>query len=346
MKKPVVFDKYHACIEAELRASLDASSLPLYDMLRYHLGWLDVHGRPETRHRGKLLRSTLCLSANKACGGDPGDAVPAAAAVELVHNFSLIHDDVQDGSEYRRHQPAVWKVWGVAQAITAGDTMYALAHLEIPRLSCRGVAGSRVLASAEALGQACRSLCEGQYLDVLYERRSRVTMAEYMRMVSGKTGALMGAAARIGALVATEDQTLVECLASFGEHLGIAYQVLDDMIGIWEEVGRTGKSRYEDILKRKKTLPVIYGLTQAAAPASTELAAVYSKDEMSLEDAERVAELLERAGARDHASRVVEQHRKLAVQELAAAPGPAGVDELLEIVDFVLDSNLAAGSRQ
>lgn len=336
MRRPLVFETYYAQIETELRASLESGRLPLYDIIRYHLGWVDAQSQPVQHPGGKLLRSTLCLSSCKAAGGDPEKAMPAAAAVELVHNFSLIHDDVQDVSVLRRHQLTVWKVWGVAQAITAGDSMYALAHIELLSLSEHGVSEKRVLSAARALWQACRLLCEGQYLDVLYETRQEITADEYMQVVTAKTGALMGASAELGALVGSEDSGLVACLASFGRHLGVAFQIHDDILGIWEEVGTTGKSRYDDIVRRKKTLPVIFGLAKAGDAARRELLALYAKPDLTLKDAERVASILEATGARARAGEVVEQHKQLAMRELAAAKNSGGASELMEILDFVL----------
>lgn len=336
MRKPLVFETYYPRIEEELRASLEPGQLPLYDMIRYHLGWVDAQAQPAQRSGGKLLRSTLCLSSCRASGGDPDRALPAAAAVELVHNFSLIHDDVQDISAYRRHQLAVWKVWGVAQAITAGDSLYALAHLELLRSAERGVPVGRVLDAAAALGRACRLLCEGQYLDILYETRREITANEYMEVVGAKTGALMGAASELGALVATEDDGVVNCLAAFGKHLGVAFQIHDDMLGIWEEVGTTGKSRYDDIMRRKKTLPVILGFARADDTARRELLALYAKPDLTLKDAEKVASILEGTGARAMSMEIVEQHKQRAVCELASARDAIGAREMMDILDFVL----------
>ncbi|MDO8472972.1 MAG: polyprenyl synthetase family protein [Dehalococcoidia bacterium] len=339
MLKPSVFDKYRAAVEVELHASLATGSLPLYDMLRYHLGWTDVQGRPAKQTGGKFLRPTLCLSSCMATGGDAEKALPSAAAVELVHNFSLIHDDVQDVSDYRRHQLAVWKVWGVAQAITAGDSMYAFAHLEILQLSRRGVPAHRVLASSEALGQACRYLCEGQYLDVLFEGKQDVSVDEYLQMITDKTAALMGTATRLGAIAATDDKSTIECLSRFGHHLGIAFQVHDDVLGIWQSFGKTGKPQFNDILRRKKTLPVILGLTDSNASVSDALSRLYAKQDITQADAKEIAHLLESIGARERSLNMLKQHRQLAANELAAMPNSAGANELMEIMDFVLSAD-------
>ncbi len=336
MPKPLAFEKYCSMIEAELRASIGANPLPLYDMLQYHLGWVDAEGRPVREVSGKYLRPTLCLSSCLAAGGEPTNAVAAAAALELVHNFSLVHDDIQDKSDYRRHRPTVWKVWGVAQAIDAGDSMYALAQLEVLRLCEKGVPPERVVGAARMLGQACRSLCEGQFLDIRFESQPDVSVDEYMEMVSGKTAALISASASIGALVASGDARVAGCMSSFGKHLGIAFQIRDDILGIWEDPGHTGKTRFEDIFSRKKTLPVIYGMARAAGSTGERLSSLYRRVTMTLEDAEEIASILDQNGARSQATSLVEQHKRLAINELASAPNQVGVQELMDIVDFVL----------
>lgn len=336
MGKPSVFDKYRAVIEGGLRASLAGGRLPLYDMVRYHLGWVDAQGHTMMQQGGKFLRPTLCLSSCLAAGGETDKAIPSAVSVELVHNFSLIHDDVQDVSDYRRHQLSVWKVWGVAQAITAGDAMYALAHLEILKLSRQGLSATGTLASSEVLGQTCRSLCEGQYMDVRFEDMQDVSVDAYLQMISDKTAALMGASTRLGAIAATEDESTIARLTSFGHHLGMAFQVHDDILGIWHSLDQTGKSQLSDLLRRKKTLPVIIGMTDANAYVRRALSRLYAKPEITMADAEEIAHLLESCGARERSLEMLEHHKRLAVSEIAVVANSTGANELLEIMDFVL----------
>ena len=206
-------------------------TVPFYGMLRYHLGWVDEQLRKVNADTGKRIRARLCLLACEAVGGDPGQALPAAVAVELVHNFSLIHDDIQDRSEYRRHRRTVWAVWGEPQAINAGDDMFVLAQLALvdgeldnPRVTVHAV---------RALNQACRMLCEGQYLDLDFERRPTITLQDYYGMIERKTAALLGASCQLGALYGGAGPSVVAALSSFGKQLGIAFQIRDDYLGIW-----------------------------------------------------------------------------------------------------------------
>lgn len=174
-------------VSVELRKVVDSCPSTLGDMLRYHLGWQDEHGNSCPCEPGKSVRSTLCLLSCEAVGGEAAEVMPAAAAVELVHNFSLIHDDIEDDSYERHHRPTVWRVWGQSQAINAGDAMFALAYLALHGLEEKGISYQRISRATQVLSQACLELCEGQYLDLDYERRLDITVDEYLNMASKKT---------------------------------------------------------------------------------------------------------------------------------------------------------------
>jgi len=292
-----LLDRYAHRIEAELRRAFDSRDLIHYSLMRYHLGWEDPDGRPQGARHGKLLRPVLCVTSCEAVGGDVEAAFPLAAAVELLHNFSLIHDDIEDGSPQRHGRDAVWRVWGVAQAVNAGDGMFALAHVALDRLSDMRVDAQRVLAATRLLDSASLRLCEGQYLDLAFEKRLDVSCADYLTMVRGKTAALMAAAAGSGALVGEASPAAVSALEQFGEKLGFAFQVRDDVLGIWGESRETGKPTGEDIRARKKSFPVVYAMESAPAPDREELRAIYGKEKLSEHDVARASMLLERAGA-------------------------------------------------
>jgi geranylgeranyl diphosphate synthase type I len=233
-------------------------------MLAYHLGWVDDRARPEARGkeaRGKHIRPLLVLLACAAAGGDWRRALPAAAGVELVHNFSLIHDDIQDNSPYRRGRKTVWKVWGVPQAINAGDAMLALAHLGIMNLE-ETTDAACAFQAARILQQACLELTKGQYLDLAYEAHERLSLEDYWLMVGGKTAALLAAATELGALVAAAPESRRAAYREFGRYLGLAFQAQDDILGIWGDAGLTGKSAESDLLAGKKSLPVVFALAQ------------------------------------------------------------------------------------
>jgi geranylgeranyl diphosphate synthase type I len=199
----------------------------------------------------------LTLLCSEACDGDRDDALPAAVAVELLHNFSLIHDDIQDRDELRRGRPTLWKLWGVAQAINAGDAMFAMAHLAIERLRERDVPATRIIKALRIFDETSIALTVGQHLDLSFETRADVSVNEYMTMIQGKTGALIHAACAIGAITAGAPAERVDALGNFGAWLGIAFQLQDDVLGIWGDPDRTGKQD-SDLRHRKKTMPVLY----------------------------------------------------------------------------------------
>jgi len=233
--------------------------------------------------------------------GEHRAARPAAVAVELVHNFSLIHDDIQDQSTERRHRATVWRLWGIPQAITAGDAMYALARGALLRLAERGVPPNRILQATAALDDACLHLCEGQYLDLASEGCQGATMEDYLAMIKGKTAALMACSTQLGALVATDDLETVEALRIFGESLGLAYQIQDDVLGIWGDPAVTGKPAADDLRRRKMTWPVVFALGEAERPAAAHrLRELLCQEPDDATVAEMLA-LLEKAQARDAA---------------------------------------------
>jgi len=302
-----LLDRYAGRIEAELRRALEGRDLVHYSLMRYHLGWEDRRGRPQEARHGKLLRPLLCVASCEAVGGDAETALPLAAALELLHNFSLIHDDIEDRSPQRHGRDAVWRAWGVPQAVNAGDGMFALAHVALDRLSGAGVDAQRVLAATRLLDTASLRLCEGQYLDLAFEERLDVSCADYLAMVGGKTAALMAAAAGSGALVGEAPPGAVAAFERFGEKLGFAFQVRDDVLGIWGESKETGKPTGEDIRERKKSFPVVYTMEHAAGNGE-ELRRIYSKDKLSEEDVATASALLERAGARERSQETASRY--------------------------------------
>lgn len=279
----------------------------LYGMLRYHMGWADEQFRPVHVPVGKRLRPVFCLLVCEACGGDWEHALPAAAAVELTHNFSLIHDDIEDGDRTRRGRPTVWALWGIPQGLNAGDTLFVLAHLALLRLADREVPPERVVEAVRILDRACLYLTEGQHLDLLFEEMPGVTVDQYLRMVEGKTGALLSAACELGALVADTPPPVREQMARFGHHLGIAFQIRDDYLGIWGDPQRTGKPIGSDLRRGKKTYPIVYAMER-----SVEFRALMARSPRSPEEMEQALRLLEDLGAR-------EQTESAALEALGAA---------------------------
>ncbi len=250
-------------IESELMRQVsrldEEHSLPFKEMLTYHLGWTgDGAGEQAT---GKRIRPLLLLLTAASCGMDWKKALPAAAAVELVHNFSLVHDDIQDNSPKRRGRPTVWVKWGSPLAINVGDALFALSTLALTDLG-HEFPHDRVLESIRILQQTCLDLTRGQYLDMSFEDRSDVKVEDYWLMVTGKTASLLSASCQIGATLGDADESTEEAYRSFGHFLGLAFQVQDDILGIWGDENVTGKSTASDLIERKKSLPVLVGLSK------------------------------------------------------------------------------------
>ena len=324
-------------VEAEMRSLLawdDPLVAPHYQMMAYHLGWVDEAFRPGDFPVGKRIRPLLCLMACEAVGGDPSQALPAAAAVELLHNFSLIHDDLQDRDETRRHRPTVWKLWGEAQAINVGDGMFALAYAALLRLAERGVPEGVVLRVLARFNQACQALTEGQYLDMRFESQERVTVAEYMRMIRGKTASLMAASLALGGILGGGGADRVARLARFGESIGLAFQIRDDILGIWGDPGVTGKPAGNDILRRKKSLPLLYALDHPGVGAELH---PLLQDGVTSEQLPAVMALLEEAGARSFAEGELMSVHRAGVRALEEALGvQAGSSPLMALADELL----------
>jgi geranylgeranyl diphosphate synthase type I len=308
------FDVYLAAIETEMKSSLAVSGqqlAPYYGMISYHLGWVDQDFSPCEQLPGKRLRPLLCLLSCEACGGDWRQAVPAAAGLELLHNFSLIHDDIEDGSPQRRHRPTIWNLWGQAQAINVGDGLFAISRLALQRLNEQGVSPEKIVLAFRHVDETCLQLTEGQYLDLAFEDEECVTVDMYMEMIGKKTGALMACSTQLGALLATPNELAIESYRSFGHQLGLLFQIVDDVLGIWGSGEATGKGVGEDIISRKKSLPVLYALQQSA-----ELRDLYREESMGLEQQQLVMKKLGSLSAREYANEMAARHLELALDTL------------------------------
>jgi geranylgeranyl diphosphate synthase type I len=314
---PESFASYRDTVRVELRKVIDSCPSVLCNILRYHMGWQDEHGHSCSRESGKFIRSTLCLLSCQAVGGDMSQVLPAAAAVELIHNFSLIHDDIEDASDERHHRPTVWKLWGQSQAINAGDAMFTLAYVALLKLKEKGITDEKVAIATKILSLACLELCEGQYLDVEYENCLDTTIKDYLDMAAKKTAALFAVSTALGAYLCSEDSKLVDSFHLFGKELGIAYQIYDDILGIWGMEESIGKS-VSDISQRKKTLPLVYGLQNSEGEERKRLEKLYSQKSIEGEDITEVTKILDNLGARDYAENLAEQHYHKALAHLEA----------------------------
>lgn len=252
-------------LERAAREALPAGTddLPIHDVLKYHLGRVDAEFRPERADGGKRIRPKLCVIICQALDGDVDCALPVAAAIELIHNFTLLHDDIQDRSELRRHRRTVRSIWGDAQALNAGDAMFVVAHLALNQTVELGLPAERAIMISNALHRTTLRIVEGQVLDLSFEARDSVTQDEYLRMISGKSAAIISFACEAGAMVAGADAETTAKVAAFGQALGIGFQIHDDVLGVWGSTTVTGKPQADDIRRRKKALPLLLLLERA-----------------------------------------------------------------------------------
>ena len=311
---------------------------PLYDMLAYHMGWADRSGWPVdgSQAQGKALRPTLCMFACESLGGDWTQASPAASALELVHNFSLIHDDIQDGDVERRHQPTVWYLWGEPQALIAGNALRSVADRTALRLSRLNVPMTKALRASQILTQGYLEMTQGQCLDLSFEGRLDIGPGDYLEMVYRKTGALIRCGTEIGALVATDDAVSIRRYAEAGAYLGVAFQVQDDVLGIWGDEAATGKAAGNDILRRKKSFPVVYALENATGAGHRKLVDVYSKEELMGQDVADVLTVLDNVGAESYSQQAAEERAGLALEQVRKIPlEPWAAWEFEELVHFL-----------
>jgi len=306
-------------LQDQLQTIVDHAAGPdmgeLHTMLSYQMGWVGEGAGPQAQ--GKQIRPLLLLLTAQAGGGSWKDALPAAGAVELLHNFSLIHDDIQDDSPTRRGRPSVWKKWGRAQAINTGDAMYTLAYRSLHQLH-NTCAPQTALQAYHIFNRTCFRLTEGQHLDLKFEARGEITLDKYWTMVERKTSALLEGAMEIGALCAAVSEKERHAFREFGLNLGLAFQALDDILGIWGEKEVMGKSNQSDLLTGKKTLPILYGLAQKG-----DFYTAWTSGEITPRDVSRLARLLEKEGARRFASEKAARLTETALENLEKAQ-PAG----------------------
>jgi len=311
-----VLSRYRQPVLDGMRAALDRPGVEHVRYMRYHLGFEDADGRPAGTTGGKMLRPAIVLLACEAVGGDAARAMSAAVAIELLHNFSLIHDDIEDKSQTRHGRPTLWTIAGTEQAINAGDGLFVIAQRTLLELADAGVPADRVLAASRMLNDACIALCEGQYADLGFEQRERVSQQEYEAMIAGKTAALLGAAAGIGAIAGGADDVTVAALAMCGIRLGMAFQVQDDVLGIWGEASETGKSASDDIRSRKKSFPVVFAFDHLEGGARDALARIYASPASPDADVTDVLALLDSVRARQAATSNAEQWAAQAIDTL------------------------------
>jgi geranylgeranyl diphosphate synthase, type I len=312
--------------EAEAAArstTLRDRDLSLYDVIRYHLGWVDEHFRAVDADPGKRIRPGICLLCTGAAGGDPERAVPVAAAIELLHNFTLMHDDIQDRSELRRGRSTVWQRWGEAQAINAGDATFALSQLALYKSAHDGIETAIVAELAREFNRMTLQIVEGQVMDLGFAERWDIGVDDYLRMIGGKTAAIVAYAAWAGALIAGQDSTTCARYREFGRLLGLGFQVRDDYLGIWGDADATGKQPGDDIRGRKKSIPIIALFESLTAQQQLQLQEIYRQNVLDDQDVAQVTDLLNEHNTYERVQRITTTYhdQALAALDEIAPPG-------------------------
>jgi len=270
-----ILNKYTLEIEQTIKDALGVAPPFIHGVVSHHFGWVDENFEPANFEKGKMLRPTLCLLVFEALTDSHKDALPVAAALEMVHNFSLIHDDIEDGDKARRGRPTAWTVWGQPLAINVGDFLYTLAFHTLADLDPAKFPAERILAVQRLITESCLVLTMGQDLDLRFEQIQDVSTEMYLDMVYRKTGALLEASMLSGAILGTTDKEIINNYQEFARNIGIAFQVRDDILGIWGDSAKTGKSADNDLRRKKKTLPVLYTLGKVTGQRRENLRALY-----------------------------------------------------------------------
>jgi len=316
-------------LAAALSRTKTAPIEDLYGILAYHMGWEGEGAGAEAR--GKRIRPLIVTLSCSAAGGKWHASLPAAAAVELVHNFSLIHDDIEDNSPMRRGRQTVWKRWGIPLAINAGDTLFTLAHLALLDLE-KTCSTQIAVRAANLLQTTCLRLTQGQHLDIAYQNQSQLSLDSYWVMVGGKTGALLAACTGLGALTAGASQEERSIYQEFGYALGLAFQVQDDYLGIWGSQEHTGKSNISDLVSGKKTLPILYGIQKRG-----QFYERWKKGNIRPEEAGNLGDLLNQDGAKEYTLQFANRWTAKANQALERInPAEPAGEALFELTDHLL----------
>ena len=338
-----ILERARVLVEPSLCQAIEQLNPHIAPLALYHFGWADEHGQPaKSGSGGKGIRSALAVLSAEAAGAPAETGVPGAVATELVHNFSLLHDDIIDDDTERRHRPTVWAVFSQGEAIIVGDALHTLAFDVLLRGEA-GSAGSSANgaqpngAAASRLASATAAMIAGQSCDMAFNERIDVTPEQCLAMEADKTGALLGYASSVGAVLADADAEVVDALEDFGAKLGLAFQAADDLLGIWGDPAVTGKPVGNDLRERKKSFPVAVALSQHTA-ASEELASILTQDAALDETAiARATELVEQAGGRESATAAAHDYLNQALACIQSAPLAApAIEDLTHLARFVV----------
>ena len=308
MKAEQILERFYHEVDTAIEDNLLQISPEIANFARYALGWVDESFQPTQRRSGKKLRPALALLVYEAIAGSIKPAMPLAVALELIHNYSLIHDDIEDRDVERRGRPTVWRLWGESLAINVGDTLHALAFRAL--LHGDLAPAPQVLEIYQALAQTSCRLCEGQHLDLSFEKTIDIDQAMYLDMIGRKTMALIECSTFMAARLATDDEQMMLAYRNFGSKLGFAFQIRDDFLNLWGDTGKVGKDQYSDLRSKKKTLPVIYALDSLTGGRSERLRALYADNgqPMQEDDIRYVLQVLQDVQAREYTAQMADQY--------------------------------------
>lgn len=309
--------RYLPELEISLKSTIPVSNSKFFGSMRYHLGWESFDGTLVSLDTGKRLRPLLCLASCEISGGNWRSAIPAATALELIHNFSLLHDDVQDGDRTRRGRATVWTIFGIGQAIAAGNGMRVVADQTMFGINNSNIARTSAIAASEELTLRYLEMIEGQYLDMSFESANTISTDQYLDMISRKTGALIEASMHIGSIIATGNKDFAQTFGKCGRSLGLAFQIRDDLLGIWGDPSLTGKAVGADIRRKKKSLPIVFLFQHASKDDQSWLSNAYKKDTVSESEVLDILELMEKLQVREYVQKEAEENAEIAMNSIS-----------------------------
>ncbi len=310
-------------IRDELATELDEW---MRNAVSYHFGWLDRDFKPLANGKsGKKLRPIMALLAYQGAHpagleADLSPALPVAACIEMIHNYSLIHDDIEDNDQERHGRATAWTIWGKPKAINIGDCLHVLAFRRLYRASERGLSAERTLRIARRIAETSVKLALGQHKDMTFEDDLNVTPEMYIDMIGGKTASLISCSVYAGALAATEDEQRLAAFAEFGLKIGLGFQIRDDILGIWGLSEATGKPTGSDIRRRKKSLPILYTLSESQGQTRERLLDIYRRtNEITPQEEQFIMAALEEYRAQEFAQAQADRYKQEAWNALSLA---------------------------
>lgn len=335
MKLPQSMIRNASLLDERLRGMFSGRSFPLYRMIEYQLGWRDEFGDVLPKPVGPpMLHSNLCLLACEATNGEIQDVLHSAIAIELMHQFTQVHADIQDGSQNRYNRPTVWWVWGPAQAINAGDGLHALSRLSMIR-SPESMSMDNTVRSLQTFDVASLRMFEGIHEDLAHQERLDISPERYVEIAREKVGSLLGCALELGSMSMPYSSEVTENLRRFGEDIGVAYQIQEDIQMLWGEP-MSGKVRGIDALNKRKGFPVILALAQASIKEKRLLGSLFFKRVLTPDDLHQIIAVLDELDAKNRASEVVRQFYDSGIGHIYGANITSqGKDDLIEVAQWL-----------